>query len=103
MTHHEKRTVVDRQMFTEALRHMGEADLLFINKLIIERLHLIRQAKSTVALAQFSVGDHVAFKDNLDRWQFGVIEKLNKKTASVVTDQGERWKVSAGLLRKETP
>ena len=30
----------------------------------------------------------------------GVVLRLNKKTASVRTDEGQNWKVSPGLLRK---
>lgn len=44
-------TVLDREMFVQALRHMGEEDLLFLNRMVVERLNLLAQARSTVQLA----------------------------------------------------
>ena len=46
-----RQTVVDREMFVQALRHMGEQDLLFLNRMVVERLNLLAQARSTVQLA----------------------------------------------------
>ena len=54
-----KQTVLDRELFVQALRHMGEQDLLFLNRMVIERLNLLAQATSTVQLAQFAEGDRV--------------------------------------------
>ena len=54
-----KQTVLDREMFVQALRHMGEEDLLFLNRMVVERLNLLAQARSTVQLAQFAEGDRV--------------------------------------------
>jgi len=31
-------------------------------------------------------------------WKEGTVQKLNKKTASILTDRGHRWNVSPGLL-----
>jgi hypothetical protein len=36
---------------------MGEEDLLFLNRMVVERLNLLAQARSTVQLAQFAEGD----------------------------------------------
>lgn len=49
MTHH--RTQLDRGVFLEALRHMGEEDLRFLNRMAVERFNLLAQARSTVQLA----------------------------------------------------
>jgi hypothetical protein len=56
-----KQTVLDRELFVQALRHMGEEDLLFLSRMVVERLNLLAQARSTVQLAQFAEGDRVAF------------------------------------------
>lgn len=97
---HSKHTLLDRALFTEALRHMGEEDLLYLNRMVIERLNLLAQAKSTVQLAQFAEGDRVHFSTPDGTQKHGVIVRLNKKTASLRTDDGQNWKVSPGLLRK---
>jgi hypothetical protein len=95
-----KQTILDRELFTQALRHMGEDDLLYLNRMVIERLNLLAQAKSTVELAQFAEGDRVQFTASDGSIKLGVVLRLNKKTASVRTNEGQSWKVSPGLLRK---
>ncbi len=100
MTHH--RTLLDREAFLEALRHMGEEDLRFLNRMVVERLNLLAQAKSTVQLAQFAQGDRVCFTLDTGEVKRGVIVRLNKKTASLLTDDRQNWKVSPALLRKDT-
>lgn len=96
----EKHTVVDRELFVQALRHMSEEDLLYLNRMVVERLNLLAQAKSIVELAQFAAGDHVSFTANDGTVKYGMVLRLNKKTVSLVTDDGQQWKVSPGLLRK---
>lgn len=95
-----KQTILDREMFTLALRHMGEEDLLYLNRMVVERLNLLAQAKSTVELAQFAEGDRIEFTATDGTIKRGIVLRLNKKTASVRTDEGQNWKVSPGLLRK---
>ena len=94
------RTVLDRELFVQSLRHMGEEDLLYLNRMVVERLNLLAQAKSTVALAQFAEGDRVQFTTQAGVLKQGKVMRLNKKTASLLTDDGEHWKVSPNLLRK---
>jgi hypothetical protein len=98
-----KHTILDRELFTHALRHMGEEDLLYINSMVVERLNLLAQAKSTAQLAQFAAGDRVNFTANDGTIKHGIVLRLNKKTVSLATDDAQQWKVSPGLLRKSTP
>jgi len=95
-----KQTLLDRELFTQALRHMGEEDLRYLNRMVVERLNLLAQAKSTVQLALFAEGDRVCFTTNDGTEKHGVVLRLNKKTASLLTDDGQNWKVSPMLLRK---
>lgn len=71
-------TVVDRKLFVQALRHMGEDDLLYLNRMVVERLNLLAQAKSTVQLAQFTEGDRVQFTTNDGIVKHATVVKLNK-------------------------
>lgn len=95
-------TFLDRELFVQALRHMGEEDLLYLNRMVVERLNLLAQARSTVQLAQFSEGDRVQFTTNDGTIKQAIVMRLNKKTASLLTDDGQNWKVSPALLRKQT-
>ena len=81
-----RQTVVDRELFVQALRQMGEEDLLYLNRMVVERLSLLAQARSTVQLAQFAEGDRVQFTTNDGAIKKGVVVRLNKKTASLLTD-----------------
>jgi transcription elongation factor len=96
-------TVLDREMFVQALRYMDEQDLRFLNRMVVERLNLLAQARSTVQLAQFSEGDRVEFTDNEGATRQATVLRLNKKTATLLTDDAHHWKVPAGLLRKLSP
>ncbi len=90
--------LADRAAAAEAIRRMNEEDLRFLNRLIVERLKLIGQARSTAMLAHFSVGDRVSFQSHTGERKTGVIVRLNKKTASIRTDEGQQWNVHPGFL-----
>jgi hypothetical protein len=49
----------DRNTAAVAIRHLGEEDLHFLNRLIVERLKLIAQAQSTALTSRFNIGDRV--------------------------------------------
>jgi hypothetical protein len=85
----------------EAIRRLGEEDLLFLNQLIVARLKLISQARSTAFMASFSPGDRVSFQSPTTGETLpGTVFRLNKKSATVQTDDGHRWNVYPGFLRK---
>jgi len=93
--------IFDRVSAVEAIKRLGEDDLLFLNQLIIERLKLISQAKSTSLMAAFNIGDQVSFRASAGQEIQGVVLRLNKKTVSIDTGDGHRWNVAPGLLRLE--
>ena len=93
--------IYDRVSAVEAIKRLGEDDLLFLNRLIVERLKLISQAKSTRMMAAFTIGDRVSFQDADGRTIQGVVRRLNKKTVSVIAADGHRWNVSPGFLQLE--
>ena len=95
--------LMNRAEAAEAIRKLNEDDLRFLNRLIVERLKLINQARSTVMLAHFSVGDRVRFSTAAGDQKSGVIVRLNKKTASIATDDGQHWNVHPGYLTADGP
>jgi hypothetical protein len=34
-------TLLDRELFVQALRHMSEEDLLYLNRMVVERLQIL--------------------------------------------------------------
>ncbi|MBF0141667.1 MAG: hypothetical protein HQL74_15500 [Magnetococcales bacterium] len=47
---------------------------------------------------RLKVGDWVGFHDRNNRELYGTIRQLNAKTASLVTTDGQKWRVSYALL-----
>ena len=92
--------LADRAAVMDLIKKLGEDDLVFLNRLIVERLKLISQAKSTHQMAQFNIGDRVGFRTQNGK-KTGIIVRLNKKTASIRTDDGGDWNVSPLFLNAE--
>lgn len=80
------------------LTNLSEDDLIELNRLIVERLQLLRSARSLAQLARLSVGMTVEFDTDDGRTIRGTVARLNQRTATVVTASG-RWRVSPSLLR----
>jgi len=94
--------LLDRNSAVEAIKNLNEEDLLLVNRLIIERLKLISQAKSIRLMADFSSGDRIWFHGPDGQSKKGTILRLNKKTASIRTGDGHTWNVHPGFLKKES-
>lgn len=80
------------------LTKLSEDELIELNRRIVERLQLLRSAKSLNQLARFSVGMVVEFNTDDGRTVSGMVARLNRQTATIVTASG-RWRVSPSLLR----
>ena len=85
--------------YDEAIKRLNEDDLRFLNRLIVERIKLIAQARATTLMTSFTRGDRVSFRVSDGRMLEGMVLRLNKKTVSVATDDGHQWNVAPGLLR----
>jgi hypothetical protein len=51
-------------------------------------------------MLEFKVGERVSFDSDDGRRIIGMLVRYNKKTVSLVTDDGHRWNVSPNLLRR---
>ena len=89
---------MDRASAAEAIKQLDEADLMLLNRLIVERLKLIRQAQAIARLSEFATGDRVGFQDRQGRYHRGRVVRLNQKTITVNVDDGRQWKVSPMIL-----
>ena len=78
--------------------NMSEDELLALNRRVIARLKLIQQHNTLNSMIKFEVGQRVSF-DPDGRMRTGVLIKFNPKTVVVLTDDGQRWKVSPQLIR----
>ena len=79
---------------------LSEKELIELNHRIVERLKFLESVRRHEEMMEFNIGDKVGFSPSSREKQFGVLVKYNKKTVTVVTEQGERWNVSPFLLSK---
>ncbi|MBN1982470.1 MAG: hypothetical protein JW795_13135 [Chitinivibrionales bacterium] len=90
----------DKNSTIEAINKMGEEDLRFLNKLIVNRLKWLVDTQCQSLLAQFHPGDRVHFQNRAGDYLIGTVVRINKKTISVSTEDHEGWwNVSPGLLK----
>ena len=79
---------------------LSEEELVDLNNRVVERLRFIRQAHAHHAMLQFRIGEVVAFEPDGRGCIEGVITRYNKKSVTVLTPDGQQWRVSPGFLRK---
>jgi hypothetical protein len=77
---------------------LSEDELIDLHRKITERLRFLSQTRAHTKMLQFKVGDRVSFKPDDRPAFYGVLTKYNKKTVTVITDNGEHWNIAPGLL-----
>jgi hypothetical protein len=82
---------------------LTEAELVDLNRRIVERLRFLHQMRAHAAILKFSVGQRVCFDTDDFRKVTGTLVRYNKKSVTVVADGGHRWNVSPGFLRPVEP
>jgi|SRR5580658_7796067 hypothetical protein len=80
---------------------LSEAELVDLNRRIVERLRFMHQARAHVAMLQFRIGERVSFQPDGRERIFGIVTRYNKKSVSVLATDGCGWKVSPSLLTPE--
>jgi hypothetical protein len=79
---------------------LSEEELVDLNHRIVERLRFLNQMRAHSQMLDFKVGDRVTFQAEGRRPLVGILTRYNKKTVAVITENGQHWNVSPGLLRK---
>lgn len=79
---------------------LTEAELVDLNRRIVERLRFLHQMRAHVEMLEFKVGERVSFQPEGRPTVFGILTRYNKKTVTVISDDGHHWNVSPGFLRK---
>lgn len=82
---------------------LTEAELVDLNRRIVERLRFLQQMRAHAKMLQFSLGDRVSFDTTDGRVIVGTLMRYNKRSVTVITDDQERWNVSPALLRRTEP
>jgi hypothetical protein len=79
---------------------LTEQELLDLNRRIVERLRMLHQMHAHVRMLDFNIGERVSFQTDQHKSVEGTLVRYNKKSVTIITDDGGRWTVSPGLLRK---
>lgn len=73
-------------------------ELVALNHRIVERLKMLDTLDTHQSMMQFHPGARVTFTGNGGERLTGTLMKFNRKTVTVVTDDGQRWNISPQLL-----
>jgi ribosomal protein L21E len=82
---------------------LSEPELVDLNRRIVERLRLLAQMRAHTQMLEFKVGDRVSFQADGRGPVEGMLTRYNRKTVTVITDNGQQWNVSPGFLAKAAP
>jgi hypothetical protein len=82
------------------LNELTEAQLPDLNRRIVERLRFLQQARAHQTMLRFAVGERVGFDTPDGRFVSGILVRYNKKTVTVIADDGHQWNVAPLYLRR---
>lgn len=83
------------------INKLTEKELIDLNHRIVERLKFLESMRAHAEMMEFSVGEKVSFSPSSGREEVtGVLVRYNKKTVTVLTEDGQKWNVSPYLLGK---
>ena len=80
--------------------NLSEAELMALNHRIVERLRFLNQKRAHEHMLKFQIGDRVTFQPEGLPPVVGMLTRHNKKTVTIITEDGQHWNVSPRLLRK---
>jgi hypothetical protein len=80
---------------------LTEAELIDLNHRIVERLRFLQHMRAHATMLDFRIGDRVTFQPPGEGEVVGMLTRYNRKTVTVITDDGRHWNVSPHLIRKQ--
>ena len=79
---------------------LTEAELTDLNHRIVERLRFLNQMRAHGQMLEFKIGDRVTFHPEGRLPAVGMLTRYNRKTVTIITEDGQHWNVSPSLLRR---
>jgi hypothetical protein len=79
---------------------LTEAELIDLNRRIVERLRFLQHMRAHRQMLEFRIGDRVAFQADGRGTVEGMLTRYNRKSVTVITDDGQHWNVAPSLLSK---
>jgi hypothetical protein len=81
---------------------LTEPELIDLNHRIVARLRFFSQMRAHSEMLDYKIGDRVAFQPPGQGQVQGMLTRYNRKTVTVIADDGRQWNVSPQLLSKVT-
>ena len=79
--------------------NLTENELIELNHRIVERLKFLDSMRAHAEMMEFSIGEKIRFRRRGEE-VVGILAKYNKKTVTVITEEGQTWNVSPHLIEK---
>ncbi len=88
-----------KQQLEKFVKSLKDDEVRDLYKQLGHRLNLMIRAKELYAMKDFNVLDRVVFHNQGQHFE-GTITKINQRTISVITIEGENWNVNPRILKK---
>lgn len=79
---------------------LSEPELIDLNHKIISRLRFLREMRSHAEMMHFRIGEKVRFHPAGHPEIIGTLTRYNKKSVTVIAEDGARWNVHPSFLSK---
>ncbi len=73
---------------------LTEAELIDLNNRVVARLKFLHQMRAHAHMLDFSIGEKVCFQPEGRPPLTGIIAKYNRKTVTVIAENGQQWNVA---------
>jgi len=90
----------DRTMARIDIDKLTEAELIDLNNRIVERLRFLNHMRAHAEMLEFRIGDRVSFQPQGRALVIGMLTRYNRKTVTVITDDGQHWNVAPQFLHR---
>jgi hypothetical protein len=79
---------------------LNEAELIDLNNRVVARLKFLSQMRAHAHMLDFSIGEKVSFQPDGQAVMHGIVAKYNRKSVTVITDNGQQWRVAPNFMQK---
>ena len=79
---------------------LNEEELIDLNNRIVARLRFLNQMRAHSQMLDFKIGDRVSFQPEGHRMILGVLTRYNKRTVTIITEDGQRWNVAPQFIQR---
>lgn len=82
------------------LTKLTEQELIELNRRVVDRIRILREARCLDSMVEFNLGDRVTFKPDGGHEIIGTVVRRNRKSITVATTDGHQWRVPPSFLKK---